>query len=126
MASVAKHPCNQRFLCQFLKAGRGSAEAALYYRIHNHLWYLWLRLPPEVALRRTFGYLAFDLGEAIYRGIPSAWGRAVRDAWRLRHLVRDARAPLSPELARRAELNRGRMHVRLLAGQLRKRLPYSR
>ena len=105
--------------------GRESTDVALYYRIRNNLWYLWLHLPPAVALRRTFGYLAFDLGEAIYRGTPSAWGRAVRDAWRLRHLVRDARAPLSPELARRAELNRGRMHVRLVAGQLRKRLPYS-
>jgi GT2 family glycosyltransferase len=106
--------------------GRGTVDVALYYRIRNHLWYLWLRLPPGVALRRTFGYLAFDLVEATYRGVPSAWGRAVRDAWRLRHLVRHARDPLPRELARRAELNRGRMHVRLLAGQLRKRLPHSR
>jgi GT2 family glycosyltransferase len=107
-----------------LKApGRRDAEVALYYRIRNHLWYLWLRLPPGVALRRTFGYLAFDLVEATYRRAPGAWGRAVRDAWRLRHVVRDARDPLPRELARRAELNRGRMHVRLLAGQLRERLP---
>ena len=105
---------------------RGSFDDALYHRIRNNLWYLWLHFPPTVALRRTLGYLAFDLVEATYRGAPSAWARGVRDAWRLRHLVRDARAPLSRELARRAELNRGRMHVRLLAGQLRRLLPYSR
>ena len=114
-------------LFDHLKApGRGSADVALYYRIRNHLWYLWLRLPPSVAVRRTFGYLAFDLVEATYRGAPGAWARAVRDAWRLRGLVSDARNPLPRALARRAELNRGRMHVRLLAGQLRKRLPQPR
>ena len=98
-------------------------DAALYHRIRNNLWYVWLHLPPAVALRRTFGYLAFDLVEATYRGEPRAWVRAVRDAWRLRHVVRDARDPLPRHLARRAELNRGRMHVRLLAGLLRKRFP---
>ena len=102
--------------------GRGQNEA-LYYRIRNHLWYLWLRFPTAVAVRRTLGYLAFDLIESTYRGVPGAWGRAVRDAWRLRATVRGQRRPLPRSVLRRAELNRGRMHVRLLAGQLRRRLP---
>ncbi len=39
----------------------------LYYRIRNHLWYIWLRFPTSVAVRRTVGYLAFDLVESTYR-----------------------------------------------------------
>jgi len=103
-------------------SGRGD-EAALYYRIRNHLWYLWLRFPAPVAARRTVGYLTFDLIESSYRGVPKAWARAVRDAWRLRESVRGERRPLPRAVLRRAELNRGRMHVRLLVGQLRRRLP---
>lgn len=103
--------------------GRGQDEA-LYYRIRNHLWYLWLRFPAPVALRRTIGYLAFDMIESTYRGVPGAWGRAVRDAWRLRNRVRGQRRPLPRSVLRRAELNRGRMHVRLLAGQVRRRLRF--
>ena len=101
---------------------RQTADVNLYYRIRNHLWYLWLRFPASIAARRTVGYLAFDLVESTYRRAPSAWWRAVRDAWRMRELVRDERHPLPRAALRRAELNRGRMHVRLLAGQLAKKM----
>jgi GT2 family glycosyltransferase len=101
---------------------RQTAELNLYYRIRNHLWYLWLRFPPGVAARRTAGYLAFDLVDSTYRGVPGVWWRAVRDAWRLRDEVRGHRRPLPRDVLRLAELNRGRMHARLLAGQLARRL----
>ena len=29
-----------------LKAERQTADVNLYYRIRNHLWYIWLRFPP--------------------------------------------------------------------------------
>jgi GT2 family glycosyltransferase len=97
---------------------RQSPEVNLYYRIRNHLWYIWLRFPTSVAVRRTIGYLAFDLVESAYRRETGAWARAVRDAWRQRDLVRHERQPLPRAVLRRAELNRGRMHMRLLLGQL--------
>lgn len=97
---------------------RQSSEMNLYYRIRNHLWYIWLRFPTSIAVRRTIGYLAFDLVESAYRRETGAWARAVRDAWRQRDLVRHDRRPLPRAALRRAELNRGRMHVRLLLGQL--------
>jgi len=107
-----------------LKAPGGRAsDRALYFRIRNHLWYLWLRFPAHVALRRSLGYLLFDLLDAGYQRHPGAWARAVRDAWMQRELVRGQRRPVSREVRRRAELNRGRTHARLLLGQLRRRLP---
>jgi N-acetylglucosaminyl-diphospho-decaprenol L-rhamnosyltransferase len=106
-----------------LKAPGGrSSDRALYFRIRNHLWYLWLRFPAHVALPRTLGYLGFDLVDASYQRHPGAWARAVRDAWRGRELVRRERRPVPADVRRRAELNRGRMHARLLLGQLRRRL----
>jgi GT2 family glycosyltransferase len=113
---------------EHLKAGadRASPDAMLYHRIRNHAWYLWLRFPAPLAARRLPAYLAFDLVEAVYRGAPGAWARAVRDAWRFRERVRGDRRPLPRDVIRRAELNRGRMHLRLLAHQLRRRLPAPR
>jgi GT2 family glycosyltransferase len=105
---------------------RQSAETNLYYRIRNHLWYIWLRFPTSMAVPRTIGYLGFDLVESTYRRETGAWARAVRDAWRQRDLVRHDRRPLPRAALRRAELNRGRMHVRLLAGQLASRLRFNR
>ena len=106
-----------------LKAPGGrDPDDVLYYRIRNHLWYLWLRYPRSVAVRRAAGYLAFDLVDAAHRRVPGAWWRAVRDAWRLRSTVRPERAPLPREVIRRAELNRGRMHARFLGAQARRRL----
>ena len=101
---------------------RQSSEINLYYRIRNHLWYIWLRFPASVAVRRTIGYLAFDFVQAIYHRAPSAWWRGVRDAWRLREQVRGQRRPLPRSALRRAELNRGRMHARLLVGQVTRKL----
>lgn len=110
-----------------MKAQSGrSNDRALYFRIRNHLWYLWLRFPASVALRRSAGYLLFDLIDATHQRHPGAWARAIRDAWTKRELVRGARRPVAREIRRRAELNRGRTHLRLLAGQLRRRLPGSR
>ena len=107
-----------------MKAQSGrSSDRALYYRTRNNLWYLWLRFPASVALPRSAGYLVFDLIDATHQRHPGAWARAIRDAWTKRELVRGERRPVSREIRRRAELNRGRTHVRLLTGQLRKRLP---
>ena len=104
---------------------RQTADVNLYYRIRNHLWYIWLRFPTSVAVPRTIGYLAFDLVESTYRGVPGTWARAVRDAWRQRDQVKGERRPLPRSVLRRAELNRGRMHARLLLFQARRRLPGS-
>jgi N-acetylglucosaminyl-diphospho-decaprenol L-rhamnosyltransferase len=103
-----------------------SSDRALYLRIRNNLWYLWLHFPASVAFGRSVGYLLYDLIDASYQRHPGAWARAIRDAWTKRDLVRGERRPLPREIRRRAELNRGRTHVRLLAGQLRRRLPGSR
>ena len=103
------------------QSGRAS-DRSLYLRIRNHLWYLWLHFPAPVAAARTVGYLGFDLVDAIYQRHPGAWARAVRDAWTQRAAVRGERRPVPRDVRRRAELNRGRTHVRLLAGQLRRRL----
>jgi GT2 family glycosyltransferase len=97
-------------------------ERDFYYRVRNHLWYLWLRFPARLAATRTVGYLAFDLVDALHRGVPGAWARGVADAWRLRRLVRGERRPLPRDVLRRAELDRGRKHVELLAAHGKRRL----
>jgi len=101
---------------------RAWPETMLYQRIRNHVWYLWLHFPPTLAARRIPAYLGFDLVEAVYRGAPRAWLRGVQDAWRLRDRVPDARRPLPRATLRRAELNRGRMHARLLLVQVARRI----
>jgi GT2 family glycosyltransferase len=103
-----------------------SSDRALYLRIRNNLWYLWLRFPAWTALPRSVGYLLFDLIDATYQRHPGAWARAIRDAWTKRELVRGERQPVPRKIRRRAELNRGRTHLRLLAAQLRRRLPGAR
>ena len=80
-------------------------------------------LPGAVAVRRTVGYLAFDLVESTYRGVPGAWWRACATPGGMRDQVRGERRPLPRAALRRAELNRGRMHARLLLAQARRRLP---
>ena len=74
------------------------------------------------SLRRIAAYGAFDFVESSYRGEVGTWWRAVRDAWAERDTVRAARTPLPRDVLRRAELNRGRMHLRLLFFQLAKKL----
>ena len=111
---------------EHMKAGAGRVGfEGLEYRVRNQLWYFWLHFPTRVAALRIPAYLAFDLIECTYRGVPSAWWRGVREAWRQRDVVRGARRPLPRDVIRRAELNRGRLHLRLLFGQLRRRLPAS-
>lgn len=104
------------------EAGRQKMQTSLYYRIRNQLWYFWLRFPSALAARRIAAYGAFDFVESSYRGEVGTWWRAVRDAWAERDTVRAARTPLPRDVLRRAELNRGRMHLRLLAFQLAKKL----
>jgi GT2 family glycosyltransferase len=93
---------------------RSDHAALLRLAVRNHLWYFWLRFPASVAARRIPAYAAYDLLQALYRGVPSAWWAGVRDAWRERHVVRADRAPLDRAVVRRAELRRGRAHLRLV------------
>lgn len=93
------------------------ARKWLYFRIRNQIWYFWLRFPASLAVRRIPAYLAYDLVESAFRRDPGMWLGAVREAWSERETVRAARKPLPREALRRAELNRGRMHLRLLGAQ---------
>ncbi|MGH2996577.1 MAG: glycosyltransferase family 2 protein [Gaiellaceae bacterium] len=104
------------------EAGRTQPPWRIRRRIRNHLWYFWLRFPPSVAVRRIPAYLIYDLIQCTSRGLLPSWFGGIADAWRERDLVRHERRPLPREVLRRAELNRGRMHVRVLLGQARKRL----
>lgn len=98
--------------------GRG-----LRLRVRNQLWYFWLRFPAGVAARRVPAYLAFDLVQCAYLGVlRAAWLGGIADAWSDRERIRGDRSPLARDAVRRAELNRGRMHVRLLAHMLRRGL----
>jgi GT2 family glycosyltransferase len=94
--------------------GLSSAPKGRRTRIRNQIWFFWLRFPATVAARRIPAYLAFDLIDCAYRGYPAVWLAAVRDAWHERDRIRGARNPVPREVVRRAELNRGRMHMRLL------------
>jgi GT2 family glycosyltransferase len=104
-------------------SGRTGAARMLHLRVRNHLWYLWLLFPPALAARRMAAYLLFDLVESLYRRAGRSWLSGIAEAWRRREDVRWARHPLPRSTLRRAELNRGRLHVRLLWAQLRRRLP---
>lgn len=98
-------------------AGR-AVSSMLRLRTRNQIWYFWTHFPVTLALRRIPAYLLFDLVECLYRKAPHAWLGGMADAWRQRAEVQYLRAPLSRQLIRRAEMNRGRMHVRLLLNQL--------
>lgn len=102
--------------------GGRASERTMRLRVRNQLWYFWLRFPGSVAARRIPAYLAFDLIECVYRGVPRAWSRAIAEAWRERDSVREFRDPLPRSAVRRAELNRGRLHLQLLAHMVRRRL----
>jgi GT2 family glycosyltransferase len=102
--------------------GGRASERTMRLRVRNQLWYFWLRFPASVAARRIPAYLAFDLIECLYRGVPRAWTSAIAEAWHERGRVREFRDPLTRSAVRRAELKRGRLHLRLLAHMTRKRL----
>ena len=112
-----------------LKATAGGDRGAgrvLRFRMRNEIWYFALRYPPALAARRILAYGAFGAIEAAYRRSLGSWAGGVLDAWRERDRVRAYRRPLPRAALRRAELNRGRMHLRLLAGQLGRRLRAAR
>jgi len=101
---------------------RAGSRLALQYRIRNNAWYFWLRFPPAVAARRIPAYLAFDLVESVYRGMPGAWVKGVREAWTRRDTVRRYRDPVPKALIPRVEIERGRLHLQILARALRRKL----
>jgi GT2 family glycosyltransferase len=99
-----------------LKAETGRDKSAmLQKRVRNQLWYFYRHFPASVAARRIPAYLAFDLLESVKSGAAGSWGRGIRDAWRERSTVQGTREPLPRDTIRRAELHRGRLHLRLLA-----------
>jgi GT2 family glycosyltransferase len=104
------------------QGGRPPAGRILHLRVRNQLWYFWLRFPAARAARRIPAYLLFDLVECAHRGAAGEWAKAIGAAWRGRGELRGARAPVSRAVARRAELTRGRLHLRLLAAMARRRL----
>jgi GT2 family glycosyltransferase len=104
------------------REGRTSGARILRLRVRNQLWYFWLRFPALLALRRVPLYLAFDLVECVRRGAAEAWLGGLADAWKDRGAIRGRRRPVSRGTVRRAELNRGRMHLRYLSAHARRRL----
>jgi GT2 family glycosyltransferase len=106
-----------------LKAETGRDKGAmLRARIRNQLWYFYRHFPASVAARRIPAYLAFDLMESVKSGATSSWGRGLYDAWHGRAAVRGTREPLARDVIRRAELNRGRRHLHLLADRAARQL----
>ena len=106
-----------------LRTGSRTFDAgSLDYRVRNQIWYFWLHFPAPLVATRVPAYLAFDLVECTYRGVPNAWLRGVAGAWRDRAAVHGRRRPLPRSVIRRAELNRGRLHAQLLLRQLERRL----
>lgn len=108
-----------RFHHLVAEEGRTPGPLSLRYKVRNQIWYFWLRFPASMAARRIPAYLAFDLVEAVYRGTIGAWAGGIVDAWRQRDRVRHLRRPLPRVALRRAELDRGRLHLRLLPVLLR-------
>jgi N-acetylglucosaminyl-diphospho-decaprenol L-rhamnosyltransferase len=105
-----------RFVHLKAEAGRDK-RAMLRLRIRNQLWYFYRHFPAGVAARRMPAYLLFDLLESTRSGALRSWTGGVRDAWRERAAVRGTRRPLPRDVIRRAELNRGRLHLRLLGNR---------
>jgi GT2 family glycosyltransferase len=103
-------------------AGGPPSARVLRHRVRNQIWYFWLHFPPGLAARRIIAYTSFYFIECASYGQVGAWAGGISDAWSQRALVRRHRRPLPRDVLRRAELNRGRLHLRLLVGQLRKRL----
>jgi GT2 family glycosyltransferase len=87
-------------------------------RVRNQIWYFALRFPTGLAARRIPAYLLFDFVECAWHGVLPDWLAGIREAWTERAAVRGMRAPLPRDVLRRAELNRGRLHLRLLLIQI--------
>jgi len=99
-------------------SGRVGGGLSRRLRVRNQIWYFALRFPPGLAVRRIVAYLLFDLVECAWHGVTRDWARGIGEAWTRRGDVRGMRAPLPRHVLRRAELNRGRLHLRLLWLQL--------
>lgn len=95
-------------------------------RVRNQIWYFALRFPVSMAVRRIPAYLAFDFVECAWHGVLRDYFAGIREAWTKRGDIRGMRAPLPRDVLRRAELNRGRLHLRLLVLQLGLKLRRSR
>jgi GT2 family glycosyltransferase len=108
-----------------MRASEGKLDQAvvLRYRVRNQIWYFYRHFPWYLALVRIPAYLAFDLVECTYRRAPGAWLQGLKSAWTERAVVRGTRRPLRRAVVRRAEMNRGRIHLQLLWAQVRKRAP---
>ena len=102
-------------------SGRTGGGLMRRLRVRNQIWYFALRFPTSLAIRRIPAYLAFDLVECAWHGVTRDWAAGIRAAWTERAAIRGMRQPLSREVLRRAELNRGRLHARLLLLQLAKK-----
>lgn len=102
-----------RFVHFRTETGRDKT-AMLRLRVRNQLWYFYRHFPATVAARRIPAYLLFDLIECAKSRAIRSWVLGVRDAWRERAAVRGTRRPLPRSVIRRAELNRGRLHLRLI------------
>lgn len=95
-------------------AARTAPVRMLRFAVRNQIWYFWLRFPGALAALRIPAYLAFDLILCARHNALRSWAGGVADAWRDRRAVAGQRRPLTRAQARRAELNRGRLHVELL------------
>ena len=109
-----------------VQAGRAGGGHVRRMRVRNQIWYFALRFPVSMAVRRIPAYLLFDFVECAWHGVARDWAAGIRDAWTKRGEVRGMRAPLPRDVLRRAELNRGRLHLRLLVLQLGRKLRRSR
>ncbi|MDP9068353.1 MAG: glycosyltransferase family 2 protein [Actinomycetota bacterium] len=111
-----------RFEHMKVTEGRTDPGRVLHMRVRNQIWYFCRHFPTVMAARRIAAYLLFDLVECAYRGSTKEWARAIAEAFRRRDVLADSRHPLDRVSLRRAEMHRGRLHVRLLSAQLLRRL----
>jgi N-acetylglucosaminyl-diphospho-decaprenol L-rhamnosyltransferase len=101
-----------------VSAGRTGGGLMRRMRVRNQIWYFALRFPTGLAVRRILAYLLFDLVECAWHGLLRDWAGGIREAWTQRQAIRGMRSPLPRDVLRRAELNRGRLHLRLLLLQV--------
>ena len=111
-----------------MRASEGKLDLSivLRYRVRNQIWYFYRHFPWYLAIVRIPAYLLFDLLECTYRRAPRAWVAGAAAAWTERRLVRATRRPLPRSVIRRAEMNRGRVHLQLLWAQITRRAPMLR
>jgi GT2 family glycosyltransferase len=105
-----------RFVHLKAEAGRDKTKM-LRLRVRNQLWYFYRHFPAGVAARRMPAYLLFDLLQSARSGAVRSWAGGIRDAWRERAAVQGTRRPLPRDVIRRAELNRGRLHLQLIGNR---------